>query len=280
MRNTLNKEKKRDVSTENEGTKYDADRPINLVPKKNNDIASLGEFPDEKYRSKSKDKGANNEDEEDQDKKPKRKIEHIRRKAPKYDARKAIENEKSKTEGGEAGTGQSKPSFSSFMKKNKEEKKEAPESKLRIIKEKDKDAEISKVKVDFDDMPINPSKKYKEDATKTGEYADNTKGEVPTRRAKVQTTEINMRKKLHEMERSPPAKLNIKTVKSKLDCWASEEQINISRVKKQTDKAGVGVKPQDKMKFEVNFLQDLTQDYKNYYSKYSKIPVINTFLLI
>jgi len=97
-----------------------------------------------------------------------------------------------------------------------------------------------------------------------------SKGEVPTRRAKVQTTEVSMRKKLHDMERSPPPKLNIKAAKSKLDCWASEDQINLTRIKKDGDKTNnLSVKQPEKTKFEANFLDDLTKDYDSYYNKFS-----------
>ena len=238
----------------------------------------MAEFPENKNPEEDTAGGGGEVDEENVNKKRK-KHSPLMRKAPKYDARKAIEEAEAKA--GEQGASNIKESksLSAMIKKNKEEhkkEKEQNENKLQVIKEKEKEADISKQKVNYDEIVIvtNHTKKAKEEINQTNEGGK--EGEGQTRRPKVQTTEISMRKKLHDMERSPPPKFNIKAIKSKLDCWASEDQINVAKVKKDHDKVGnVSTKNVEKTKFEANFLEDLARDYENYSNKFSKHRINN-----
>ena len=53
---------------------------------------------------------------------------------------------------------------------------------------------------------------------------------IPIKWRKVETKDMIMRRKLHELERSPPPILNIKGAKSKIECWGPSNEVKRQRI--------------------------------------------------
>jgi hypothetical protein len=142
--------------------------------------------------------------------KEKKRPDRIRKKQPKYDARKAIEEANQKEtskEKDQKPKKKDKNAFRNFLKSMKEEEKGGS-----VIKEGD------------DNLVVIPE-------TKEADKAKQKKQEqIKTKRANREN--INLRKKLHEMEKSPPPRVDKKNIKSKIDCWVNDkEQVQIKKVK-------------------------------------------------
>ncbi len=161
------------------------------------------------------------------------------RKKPVYDARKAIEEAK--------------------LREAKEGKKEKPSAFREFVREmkkmsaENKDGQVSNSenspkngngnnnaqklkKYGRDDLPIKKNN-YMEDNNYNNDIANEEqenlaqKGRrIPIKSRKVETKDMIMRRKLHELERSPPPILNIKGVKSKIECWGPSNEVKRQRI--------------------------------------------------
>ena len=163
------------------------------------------------------------------------------RKKPVYDARKAIEEAKLR----EAKEGK-KEKTSAFREFVKEMKKLSAEEKAgqaqtnennqnNINNDNNSNNNIPKIKkYGKDDLPIKKNN-YMEDNVN---YNNNEGQEPPEPKAKkipirgrnMETKDQIMRRKLHELERSPPPILNIKGVKSKIECWGPSNDVKRKRI--------------------------------------------------
>ena len=165
------------------------------------------------------------------------------RKKPVYDARKAIEEAKLR----EAKEGKKeKPSaFREFVKEMK--KLSAGEKAGQMFNNenspKNKNSKINdapKVKnYGKDDLSIKKNNYIEED--NNNNYNSNLNNEeqenqekrsrrIPIKSRKVETKDMIMRRKLHELERSPPPILNIKGAKSKIECWGPSNEVKRQRI--------------------------------------------------
>ena len=160
------------------------------------------------------------------------------RKKPVYDARKAIEEAKLK----EAKEGK-KEKTSAFREFVKEMKKISAEEKAgqaqfnennqNIINNNSND--IPKIKkYGKDDLPIKKNN-YMDDNinynNNDGQESQEPKAKkIPIRGRNMETKDQIMRRKLHELERSPPPILNIKGVKSKIECWGPSNDVKRKRI--------------------------------------------------
>lgn len=139
--------------------------------------------------------------------KSKRNIEHLKRKQPKYDARKAIEDSKKKEK--------------DIENKEKDNKKSAFRDMLKEIKKNKDDDNNQNVENSEKDLENDLKTKLKEINSNT---YNNSSVPTPTNikgRKKETDKTYEKRKKLHEMERSPK-KVNVNKVKSKIDCWGND----------------------------------------------------------
>ena len=195
--------------------------------------------------------GNSNENFDDQDpnkftkKQIKKKIPNNRNvnKKPRYDARKAIEEAKQKEL--KEGKKEKKSSFREFIREMKKIAKEEKDSKKivdsqmsnfgnsqSLIKDSIKNNTTSNI--NFSNLNETSDKKIKKD------NINNNKNEVKEERQsrKNQPIEIELRKKLHDLERSPPPKLNIKNAKSKINCWTNNDKntVNIRTLSKGKNK--------------------------------------------
>ena len=146
------------------------------------------------------------------------------RKKPVYDARKAIEEAK--------------------LREAKEGKKEKPSAFREFVKEMKKLSAEEKAGKIGENVPIitnkeSKNKKFQNDIqieNNNYENNDNQKNEdnkenqiqekrIPIHKRKVETKDMIMRKKLHQLEQSPPPILNIKGIKSKIECWGPSNDI-------------------------------------------------------
>ena len=73
---------------------------------------------------------------------------------------------------------------------------------------------------------------------KSNKNINNNNVKEEGRGRKAQPIEIELRKKLHDLERSPPPKLNIKNAKSKINCWTNNDKntVNIRTLSKGKNK--------------------------------------------
>ena len=90
-----------------------------------------------------------------------------------------------------------------------------------------------------DDLPIkknnfmednnfnNSNSKYEE---KEKEMQEQKNKRIPIKARKVETKDMILRRKLHELERSPPPVLNIKGAKSKIECWGPSNEVKRQRL--------------------------------------------------
>ena len=167
-------------------------------------------------------------------------------KKPRYDARKAIEEAKQR----EAQNGAKKEVKSSFRDFIREMKNNAKSSSA----------------VDSNVVSSPPNEE-----TKTQEE--------PRRNRRQEPREISMRRKLHELERSPPPKLNIHNVKSKIECWGGDiksnyNSANIKKVKKEEENFTLGKieKIYSKICYSVSSAMKAKEETMR--AQYKKIPYI------
>ncbi len=164
-------------------------------------------------------------------------------KKPKYDARKAIEEAKQKEL--KEGKKEKKSSFREFIREMKKIAKEEKESKKNLDSQmsnfgnsqsliKDSNKNNTTTNINISNINETSDKKNKKDNN------NNNKNEVKEERQsrKNQPIEIELRKKLHDLERSPPPKLNIKNAKSKINCWTNNDKntVNIRTFSKGKNK--------------------------------------------
>ena len=142
------------------------------------------------------------------------------KKKPVYDARKAIEEAK--------------------LREAKEGKKEKPSAFREFVKEMKKLSAEEKAGKTGDNSPKLSHKsskvnnQIKPDTIKNNNYIEENidnyqnnenqenqqkEKRIPVHKRKPETKDMIMRKKLHQLEQSPPPMLNIKGVKSKIECW-------------------------------------------------------------
>ena len=166
------------------------------------------------------------------------------KKKPVYDARKAIEEAKLR----EAKEGK-KEKPSAFREFVKEMKKISAEEKAGQMTNNDntpknknsKTNVIPKVKNNGkDDLSIKKNN-YMEEEDNSNYNSNNINNEIqenqeprskriPIKSRKVETKDMILRRKLHELERSPPPILNIKGVKSKIECWGPSNEVKRQRI--------------------------------------------------
>ena len=151
------------------------------------------------------------------------------RKKPVYDARKAIEEAKLR----EAKEGK-KEKPSAFREFVKEMKKLSAEEKAGKIG--DNSPKISNKKNERDEIPINNNNYIEENNDNQNYEEENQQKEkrIPIHKRKPETKDMLMRKKLHQLEQSPPPMLNIKGVKSKIECWGPSNETKVQKSTKNT----------------------------------------------
>ena len=151
------------------------------------------------------------------------------RKKPVYDARKAIEEAKLR----EAKEGK-KEKPSAFREFVKEMKKLSAEEKAGKIG--DNSPKISNKKYDRDEIPIKNNNYIEENNDNQNYEEENQQKEkrIPIHKRKPETKDMLMRKKLHQLEQSPPPMLNIKGVKSKIECWGPSNETKVQKNTKNT----------------------------------------------
>ena len=168
------------------------------------------------------------------------------RKKPVYDARKAIEEAKLRE--AKEGKKEKTSAFREFVKEMKKisaEEKSAQKNKNEISQKisstntnKSSNTNLKKMKnYGKDDLPIkknnfmednnfnNSNIKYEEK-----EIEEQKLKRIPIKSRKVETKDMIMRRKLHELERSPPPVLNIKGAKSKIECWGPSNEVKRQRL--------------------------------------------------
>ena len=143
------------------------------------------------------------------------------KKKPVYDARKAIEEAKLR----EAKEGK-KEKPSAFREFVKEMKKLSAEEKAGKMGENSPKLSQKSSKVNNQikaDTNIKNNNYIEEniDNYQNNENQENQNKEkrIPVHKRKPETKDMIMRKKLHQLEQSPPPMLNIKGIKSKIECW-------------------------------------------------------------
>ena len=151
------------------------------------------------------------------------------RKKPVYDARKAIEEAKIR----EAKEGKKeKPSaFREFVKEMKKISAEEKAGKLGGNSPRSN----KNIKMNKDDLPIKKNNYIEESQENQDEESKRNlekEKRIPVHRKKVETKDMIMRRKLHELEKSPPPMLNIKEVKSKIECWGPSNDIKKQKIVK------------------------------------------------
>ena len=121
------------------------------------------------------------------------------KKKPVYDARKAIEEAK--------------------LREAKEGKKEKPSAFREFVKEMKKLSAEEKAGKMGDIKNNNYIEENIDNYQNNEEQEQNKEKRIPVHKRKPETKDMIMRKKLHQLEQSPPPMLNIKGIKSKIECW-------------------------------------------------------------
>ena len=195
-------------------------------------------------------------------------IEHIRRKPPKYDARKAIEKEKEKYKDKINEKSNSKEpvnkgkkdrdNFRKFLKQVKNENTDKKKHKTQEDIDKELETEIrNKLK-----------NLKKEDIDKN--YNDNQLISKSNNMYKTIKNKNEKRKKLHELEKSPK-NFNTKNVKSKIDCWVqdSNNQGFASYAKKSLYNNNIYESNKQSFRFNPQILNRIDQELVNINNKMS-----------
>ena len=176
-------------------------------------------------------------------------------KKSKYDARKAIEEAKQRDieqQQGNSTKNEKKNGFRDFIKEMKTNTKPPAPTISDTISSVSNFEQSSSLQV--------KSTKHNNNNNKTS--LD------PRQSRRKEPIEIAMRRKLHELERSPPPKLNIHNVKSKVSCWGDSsrqntntvsnlQSLNIRRIKKNDL-----MKDEQSNKFNVNDLIQIENSIK------------------
>lgn len=137
---------------------------------------------------------------------PVKNIEHIKRKKPKYDARKAIEEAKNQDKKPPSKSKQDRENFRAFLKANRGgNDQENDKSKPKKTEEEELEEELK------DKLKNIESKHVSEDPSKP----------ISKQTQKKETLASEKRRKLHEMEKKS-RKVNMNKVKSKIDCWSQD----------------------------------------------------------
>ena len=156
------------------------------------------------------------------------------KKKPVYDARKAIEEAKLR----EAKEGKKeKPSaFREFVKEMKKLSAEEKAGKIGENSPKMSNKELKVIKNKKDELPIKNNNyiENNNDNQNNNEEQENQPKEkrIPIHKRKPETKDMLMRKKLHQLEQSPPPMLNIKGIKSKIECWGPSNDSKIQKTNK------------------------------------------------
>jgi len=156
------------------------------------------------------------------------------RKKPVYDARKAIEEAK--------------------IREAKEGKKEKPSAFREFVKEMKKlsaEEKAAKTGESSPKLSHNPSKTKNQkndnipiknnnninNIEDNNEIQENQTKEkrIPIHKRKPETKDMIMRKKLHQLEQSPSPMINIKDVKSRIECWGPSNDIKKQKNNKFND---------------------------------------------
>ena len=142
------------------------------------------------------------------------------KKKPVYDARKAIEEAKLR----EAKEGKKeKPSaFREFVKEMKKLSAEEKAGKMgeNSPKLSHKSSKVNnQIKVDTNIKNNNYIEENIDNYQNNEVQEQNKEKRIPVHKRKPETKDMIMRKKLHQLEQSPPPMLNIKGIKSKIECW-------------------------------------------------------------
>ena len=166
------------------------------------------------------------------------------RKKPVYDARKAIEEAKLR----EAKEGKKeKPSaFREFVKEMKKISAEEKAGQVSNNENSPKNKNSSKTNVipkvknyGKDDLSIKQNNYIEDDNNNYNNNNVNNEEQanqeqrskrIPIKSRRVETKDMIMRRKLHELERSPPPVLNIKGAKSKIECWGPSNEVKRQRI--------------------------------------------------
>jgi len=156
------------------------------------------------------------------------------RKKPVYDARKAIEEAKLR----EAKEGKKeKPSaFREFVKEMKKLSAEEKAGKNGDNSPKISNNATKNKKYEKDEIPIKNNNYMEENNDFQNHEDENQQKEkrIPIHKRKPETKDMLMRKKLHQLEQSPPPMLNIKDVKSKIECWGPSNETKAQKNTKNT----------------------------------------------
>ena len=156
------------------------------------------------------------------------------KKKPVYDARKAIEEAKIK-EAKEGGKKEKPSAFREFLKEMR--KINAEEKNEKTKNEEDKKENDNKKVTSSQSVKKRNAKKIQNEKTENG---NNLKNDIintednkssknkpnPKFKKEPETKEIALRKKLHELEKAPAPMLNIKGVKSRIECWGIDNTRN------------------------------------------------------
>ena len=143
------------------------------------------------------------------------------KKKPVYDARKAIEEAKLKE--AKEGKKERPSAFREFVREMKKISAEEKAAKMGENSPKLSKNDLKNKKIEKDDMPIKNNNYIEENNENfnSEENQENSTKErrIPVHKRKQETKDMIMRKKLHQLEQSPPPMLNIKGIKSKIECW-------------------------------------------------------------
>ncbi len=175
---------------------YD-NKPIKVSKHNAYDIGTLDEYPKDTLEDKAP--------------KLKKKIDHLKRKAPKYDAKKAIEESKTSHNNPPSKQQEDRNNFRNFLKSLKDGNNEQDNTESNKENNKNEKPTIS--------VDNSIKQNYKSIDAKTDNYATVSSGmgertlspgrEDGTRRKKVVTAEISLRRRLHELEKSPPPRVRL-----------------------------------------------------------------------
>jgi hypothetical protein len=106
-------------------------------------------------------------------------------------------------------------------------------------------------KYEKDEIPIKNNNYIEENDDFQNYEEENQQKEkrIPIHKRKPETKDMLMRKKLHQLEQSPPPMLNIKDVKSKIECWGpsneTKAQKNVKNTIEKNNKRVINIRKKD-----------------------------------
>jgi len=169
------------------------------------------------------------------------------KKKPVYDARKAIEEAKLKE--AKEGKKERPSAFREFVREMKKISAEEKAAKMGENSPKLSKNDLKNKKIEKDDMPIK-NNNYIEENNENLNAEENQENQIkekriPIHKRKPETKDMIMRKKLHQLEQSPPPMLNIKGIKSKIECWGpsndTKNQKNIKNITEKNNKRTINI---------------------------------------